>query len=130
MEGDAILARLQVIERFGENRFTRWESTATKVDEHGPRTIDRLGFRKSTEHGMGDTSHTTTTYVLPEAWRSEIFRGKNLNAVNKELLRRRVLEPGKDGKASTSVRLPGLGLQRCYVVVTIPEPAENEVLAA
>ncbi|MGZ0897943.1 DUF927 domain-containing protein [Pseudomonas putida] len=132
MEGDAILARLrQVIERFGESRFTRWESTAAKVDEHGPRTIDRLGFRKSMEHGMGDTSHTTTTYyVLPEAWRSEIFRGMNLNAVNKELLRRRVLEPGKDGKASTSVRLPGLGLQRCYVVLTIPEPAENEVLAA
>lgn len=132
MEGDAILARLrQVIERFGESRFTRWESTAAKVDEHGPRTIDRLGFRKSMEHGMGDTSHTTTTYyVLPEAWRSEIFRGMNLNAVNKELLRRRVLEPGKDGKASTSVRLPGLGLQRCYVVVTIPELAENEVLAA
>lgn len=132
MEGDAILARLrQVIERFGESRFTRWESTAAKVDEHGPRTIDRLGFRKSIEHGMGDTSHTTTTYyVLPEAWRSEIFRGMNLNAVNKELLRRRVLEPGKDGKGSTSVRLPSLGLQRCYVVVTIPEPAENEILAA
>ncbi len=132
MEGDAILARLrQVIERFGESRFTRWESTAAKVDEHGPRTIDRLGFRKSMEHGMGDTSHTTTTYyVLPEAWRSEIFRGMNLNAVNKELLRRRVLQPGKDGKASTSVRLPGLGLQRCYVVVTIPEPVENEAQAA
>ncbi|MGE8111862.1 DUF927 domain-containing protein [Pseudomonas sp. NPDC086566] len=132
LEGDAILARLrQVIERFGESRFTRWESTAAKVDEHGPRTIDRLGFRKSMEHGMGDTSHTTTTYyVLPEAWRSEIFRGMNINAVNKELLRRRVLEPGKDGKASTSVRLPGLGLQRCYVVVTIPELAENEAQAA
>ncbi|WBM33532.1 DUF927 domain-containing protein [Pseudomonas sp. NY11382] len=132
MEGEAILARLrQVIERFGESRFTRWESTAAKVDEHGPRTIDRLGFRKSMEHGMGDTSHTTTTYyVLPEAWRSEIFRGMNINAVNKELLRRRVLEPGKDGKASTSVRLPGLGLQRCYVVVTIPELAENEAQAA
>lgn len=132
MEGDAILARLrQVIERFGESRFTRWETAAAKIDEHGPRTIDRLGFRKSMEHGMGDTSHTTTTYyVLPEAWRSEIFRGMNLNAVNKELLRRRVLEPGKDGKASTSVRLPGLGLQRCYVVVSIPEPAENEAQAA
>lgn len=132
MEGDAVLARLrQVIERFGESRFTRWESAAAKLDEHGPRTLDRLGFRKSMEHGMGDTAHTTTTYyVLPEAWRSEIFRGMNLNAVNKELLRRRVLEPGKDGKASVSVRLPGLGLQRCYVVVTIPEPVENEAQAA
>ena len=51
-EGDAILARLrQVIERFGESRFTRWESPAAKIDEHGPRTIDRLGFRKSWNTG-------------------------------------------------------------------------------
>lgn len=132
MESDAIVSRLrQVIERFGESRFTRWESTAAKIDEHGPRTIDRLGFRKSLEHGMGDTLHTTTTYyVLPEAWRSEVFRGMNLNAVNKELLQRGVIEPGKDGKASSSVRLPGLGLQRCYVVVSVPEQGESEAQAA
>ncbi len=131
-EGDAILARLrQVIERFGESRFTRWESAAAKVDEHGPRTIDRLGFRKSLEHGLGDMLHTTTTYyVLPEAWRSEIFRGMNVNAVNKELLQRGVLEPGKDGKASTAVRLPGLGLQRCYVIVSVPEEGERDAQAA
>lgn len=131
-EGDAILARLrQVIERFGESRFTRWESAAAKIDEHGPRTIDRLGFRKTMEHGMGDALHTTNTYyVLPEAWRSEIFRGMNLSAVNKELLRRGVLEPGKDGKASTAVRLPGLGLQRCYVVVAVPEQGDHGAQAA
>ena len=131
-EGDAILARLrQVIERFGESRFTRWESAAAKIDEHGPRTIDRLGFRKTMEHGMGDALHTTNTYyVLPEAWRSEIFRGMNLSAVNKELLRRGVLEPGKDGKASTAVRLPGLGLQRCYVVIAVPEQGDHGAQAA
>ena len=68
-EGDAILARLrQVIERFGESRFTRRESATAKLDEHGPRTIDRLGFRKTLEHGMGDALHTTNTYyLLPEA---------------------------------------------------------------
>lgn len=131
-EGDAILARLrQVIERFGESRFTRWESAAAKIDEHGPRTIDRLGFRKTLEHGMGDNMHTTNTYyVLPEAWRSEIFRGMNINAVNKELLQRGVLEPGNDGKASSLIRLPGLGTQRCYIVKTIPGTAESETRAA
>lgn len=110
-EDDAILARLrQVIERFGESCFTRWESVAAKIDEHGPRTIDRLGFRKTLEHCMGDTMHTSNTYyVLPEAWRSEIFRGINISAVNKELLRRGVLEAASDGKASSLVRLPGLG---------------------
>ncbi|POA49375.1 DNA/RNA helicase, superfamily II protein [Pseudomonas sp. MPR-ANC1] len=131
-EGDAILARLrQVIERFGESRFTRWESAAAKIDEHGPRTIDRLGFRKTLEHGMGDSLHTTNTYyVLPELWRSEIFRGMNINAVNKELLQRGVLEPGKDGKASSLIRLPGLGTQRCYIVKTIPGMDESEARAA
>jgi putative DNA primase/helicase len=132
LEGDAILARLrQVIERFGESRFTRWESAAAKIDEHGPRTIDRLGFRKTLEHGLGDALHTTNTYyVLPELWRSEIFRGMNINAVNKELLQRGVLEPGKDGKASSLIRLPGLGTQRCYIVKTIPGMDESEARAA
>jgi uncharacterized protein (DUF927 family) len=132
LEGDAILARLrQVIERFGESRFTRWESAAAKIDEHGPRTIDRLGFRKSLEHGLGDALHTTNTYyVLPEAWRSEVFKGMNINAVNKELIRRGVLEPGPDGKASCAVRLPGLGTQRCYVVKTVPGTDESEAQAA
>jgi uncharacterized protein (DUF927 family) len=131
-EGDAILARLrQVIERFGESRFTRWESAAAKIDEHGPRTIDRLGFRKTLEHGLGDALHTTNTYyVLPEAWRSEVFKGMNINAVNKELIRRGVLEPGPDGKASCAVRLPGLGTQRCYVVKTVPGTDESEAQAA
>jgi len=131
-EGDAILARLrQVIERFGESRFTRWESAAAKLDEHGPRTIDRLGFRKTLEHGMGDALHTTNTYyVLPEAWRTEIFKGMNISAVNKELLQRGVLEPGSDGKAYSLIRLPGLGPQRCYVVKTVPGTDEDEAKAA
>ena len=126
------MARLrQVIERFGESRFTRWESTAAKIDEHGPRTIDRLGFRKLLEHGLGDELHTTNTYyVLPEAWRSEVFKGMNINAVNKELLRRGVLEPGSDGKASSLVRLLGLGPQRCYIVNTVPGTNESEARAA
>ena len=80
---------------------------------------------------MGDELHTTNTYyVLPEAWRSEVFKGMNINAVNKELLRRGVLEPGKDGKASAAVRLPGLGLQRCYVVVAVPDQGERDPLVA
>ena len=64
------------------------ESAAAKIDEHGPRTIDRLGFRKMMEHGLGDALHTTNIYyVLPEAWKAEIFKGMNISAVNKELIR-------------------------------------------
>lgn len=90
-----------------------------------------MGFRKTLEHGLGDALHTTNTYyVLPEAWRSEVFKGMNINAVNKELIRRGVLEPAPDGKASCSVRLPGLGIQRCYVVKTVPGTDESEAQAA
>ncbi|RMS10749.1 hypothetical protein ALP72_02775 [Pseudomonas coronafaciens pv. coronafaciens] len=59
-----------------------------------------------------------------------LFRGMNINAVNKELLQRGVIEPGNDGKASSLVRLPGLGTQRCYIVKTIPGLAESEARAA
>ena len=54
----------------------------------------------------------------------------NISAVNKELIRRGVLEPGSDGKASSSIRLPGLGIQRCYVVKTVPGMDESEAQAA
>ncbi|MNR69198.1 hypothetical protein D3C85_1942820 [compost metagenome] len=54
----------------------------------------------------------------------------NINAVNKELIRRGVLEPGIDGKASSSIRLPGLGTQRCYVVKTVPGMDAGEAEAA
>ncbi|CAI8916256.1 hypothetical protein EMIT048CA2_30029 [Pseudomonas chlororaphis] len=80
---------------------------------------------------MGDTMHTTNTYyVLPEAWRSEIFRSMNINAVNKELLQRGALEPASDGKTSNLVRLPGLGPQHCYIVKTIPGTDESETRVA
>lgn len=54
----------------------------------------------------------------------------NTSAVNKELLRRGMLEPDSDGKASSLVRLPGLGPQRCYIVKTIPGTDESEALVA
>lgn len=63
------------------------ELATAKIDEHGPRPMIQLGFRKTLEHDLGDALHTNTTYyVLPEAWCSEVFNGMNLNAINKELL--------------------------------------------
>ena len=43
---------------------------------------------------------------------------------------RGVLEPASDGKASSLVRLPGLGPQRCYIVKRIPGTDESEARAA
>ncbi|WP_433886202.1 DUF927 domain-containing protein [Pseudomonas vranovensis] len=118
MEGDAIVARLQqIIERFGESRFTRWDGITAKTDDHAPRTSDRLGFRRTVEHGMGDGVYTLVTYYfLPSAWRAEVFKGMSLTLVNRELIERGILEPSAEGRAAQSVRLPGLSKTRAYVV--------------
>ncbi|MCY1287291.1 hypothetical protein D9M70_362820 [compost metagenome] len=118
LEGDAIVNRLrQTVERFGESRFTRWDAIAAKVDDHAPRTSDRLGFRRTMEHGVGDALYTSVTYYcLPTAWRDDVFKGMNLAAVNRELIARGILEPDAKGKAAQSVRLPGLPKGRAYVV--------------
>jgi uncharacterized protein (DUF927 family) len=118
MEGDAIVTRLQqVIERFGESRFTRWDGLAAKTDDHAPRTADRLGFRRTVEHGMGDGVYTLVTYYfLPTAWRAEVFKGMSLTLVNRELIERGILEASAEGRAAQSVRLPGLAKTRAYVV--------------
>jgi len=118
MEGDAIVSRLQqVIERFGESRFTRWDGLAAKTDDHAPRTTDRLGFRRTVEHGMGDGVYTLVTYYfLPTAWRAEVFKGMSLTLVNRELIERGILEASAEGRAAQSVRLPGLAKTRAYVV--------------
>jgi putative DNA primase/helicase len=118
MEGDGIVSRLQqVIERFGESRFTRWDGLAAKTDDHAPRTADRLGFRRTVEHGMGDGVYTLVTYYfLPTAWRAEVFKGMSLTLVNRELIERGILEASAEGRAAQSVRLPGLAKTRAYVV--------------
>lgn len=118
LEGEAIVQRLRmVIERYGESRFTRWDNIAAKVDDHAPRTSDRLGFRRTVDHSHGDAAYTTVTYYfLATAWRDEVFKGMNLAAVNRELVARGVLEPSTAGKAAQSLRLPGMPKARAYVV--------------
>ncbi|HBO2976770.1 TPA: DUF927 domain-containing protein [Pseudomonas aeruginosa] len=118
LESDAIVARLRlVVERDGEARFTRWDAVAAKTDDHAPRTANRLGFRRTMEHGLGDALYTTVTYYfLTTAWRDEVFKGMNLVSVNRELIARGILLPGKDGKAAQVTALPGMGSTRTYVV--------------
>jgi putative DNA primase/helicase len=133
LEGDAIVDRLRlVIERDGESRFTRWDAIAAKTDEHGPRTVNRLGFRRTMQHGLGDDLYTTVTYYfLPGAWRDDVFRGLNIRDVNKTLITRGILTPHTDGKSSQPLDLPGLGKSRAYVVAPGAQLSrETEDLAA
>ncbi|AIR88128.1 DUF927 domain-containing protein [Pseudomonas cremoricolorata] len=120
LEGDAIVTRLRgMVERYGESRFTRWDAIAAKTDDHAPRTTDRLGFRRTMDHGVGDSLYTSVTYYfLGATWRDEVFKGMNLRNVNRELVARGILEPSGDGKAAQSVTLPGMPKGRVYVVNT------------
>lgn len=118
LEGDAIVTRLRlVVERSGESRFTRWDGIAAKTDDHAPRTTDRLGFRRTLDHGYGDVLTTTVTfYFFPTAWRDDVFKGMNLRTVNRELIERGILQPDNKGKAAQVVTMPGMPQGRAYVV--------------
>ncbi len=135
LEGEAIVQRLRlVVERYGESRFTRWDGIAAKTDDHAPRTGDRLGFRRTIEHGCGDQLYTSVTYYfLATAWRDEVFKGMNLRNVNRELVSRGILERGSDGKAAQALTLPGMPKSRAYVVsasALLDEPANEQPFAA
>jgi hypothetical protein len=54
--------------------------------------------------------------VLPEAWRTEVCRGYGPKAIASEMVNRKLLEPGTDGKASKVVTVPGSGSTRVYVL--------------
>lgn len=118
LESAAILTRLRtVVERYGESRFTRWDALDAKVADHEPRTIDRLGFRRSVTYSAGDTASSRVTYYfLPTAWRDEVFKGMNLRHVNRVLVELGIVVPGNDGKAAQALALPGMAKARAYVV--------------
>ncbi|MOA25241.1 hypothetical protein D3C78_1459540 [compost metagenome] len=120
MEADAIVNHLRtIIELHGEGRFTRWENLDATVDPHAPRTVNRLGFRRSHTLDAGDGESKALVlsyYVLGGVWASEVWKGYNVANVNKVLLARGILTPGSNGSASRSERLPGMGKTRCYLV--------------
>ncbi|MNZ25893.1 hypothetical protein D3C78_430690 [compost metagenome] len=120
LEEEAIVNHLRaLIELHGEGRFTRWENIDPVVDEHAPRTVNRLGFRRSYDRNEGDGKTKTpvsTFYVLSAVWAAEIWKGHNVANVNKVLLARGILTPDGAGKASRPEHLPGMGRTRCYVV--------------
>ncbi len=120
LEEEAIVNHLRaVIELHGEGRFTRWENIDPVVDEHAPRTVNRLGFRRSYDRNEGDGKTKTpvsTFYVLSAVWAAEIWKGHNVATVNKVLLAQGILTPDSSGKASRPEHLPGMGRTRCYVV--------------
>lgn len=112
-EEAAALAQVRAFfEKHGEARFTPLlppNHTEEAVAPEVTRTANRAGFRRFPD-GMLEY------LVLPEAWTGEVCQGFDPTWVADLLAERGLLQPGKDGKRSDSLRISGLGKLRVYRV--------------
>jgi uncharacterized protein (DUF927 family) len=103
-EDRALLSQVRAFfEVHGASRFESMEATVEQ------RVINRAGFWRDGE----DTGRQFL--VLPEVFKRELCAGFDAKAAAKALIDAGVIQPGKDGKASRIVRLPGIPAARAYV---------------
>jgi putative DNA primase/helicase len=94
-------------ERYEAGRF---EVLGITPEEKDYRPIqDRLGYRK-----IGNSGETLRFYVLPEAWRAEVCKSFDAQAVAQELKRRKLLKSGP-GRLQLATRIKGEVL-RVYAI--------------
>lgn len=130
-----VTAMLKQVRHFleygGEGRFTWWHRAA---DYHSAKTLQRAGFRrivneqgepiKNNAQHLGDYGDrmqpmagegTSSEYfILPEVFRNEVCRGFVHEAVCKVLADHGCLVMNEPGRHAKKVKLPSLGLTRCY----------------
>ena len=130
LEDRQILSQIKhFFESHGEARFTRWDRDDSTVDEHGIRTINRCGYRKTLDDAnvLGDTSceasdgnkcSETIYYVYQEAFKTEICNGLNIARAKELMAECGSLERDSSGKFSKPIRLPSAGrkLQRVHII--------------
>lgn len=111
-------ALCHLIETHGEARFSRL-NVDYQHDSHAPRTVNKLGYRRTETFGSGAESRTVTTYyITPAVWAKEVWGRPGLptaRQANKVLKAHDVLQLDHEGK--TSVKVPGIkgGSARYYV---------------
>lgn len=142
LENKQILDHLRLqFTKYGESKFTRWPGADASTDDHAPRTMDRLGFRK-TEIGQSSDVKTGKTsdsiFYLNSVGFKELCEGINHRAAVQLLNEIGALETDKGQRRTKKVRLPGSGDKpvNCYVVRlsvlmggkdTAPAPVNKEV---
>ena len=111
-EDEQILAAFyEFIEAHGGARFQDLDSTCETI------VRDRAGFRRK-------VPGATEYLILPEAFRSVIFRGLNARRAAFVLLENGLLQRGDGRNLARKVRLPGLGSNRAYMVRLPDEVAD------
>jgi putative DNA primase/helicase len=112
-EDRAMLRQVRaVIQKDGDARFTNWDRAN---DDHAPKVMNRLGFRKPVKDSMGEFAGWDY-YFLQEPFRTEVCNGFDSKAVLKVLREHDHLEVAKGRGFDIKQRLPGLGLTNCYCV--------------
>lgn len=111
-EREQLLAQVRAfLEAHGDSRFEPEDHD----NERRP-VSHRAGFRRKLQVGEPGTEDLREQYlVMPEAFK-ELVRGFNPKAAAQTLIAAGWLQPGKDGKASQSVRVRGLSKGRFYVL--------------
>ncbi|WP_297919721.1 DUF927 domain-containing protein [Metallibacterium sp.] len=102
-EPAAMVAQVRgFLEANGEARFTSWSA-----DANGPRTINRAGYRRPTPEGP-------EYYVEREAFRHELCKGHDPQAVARVLIECGAIIPDSDGSPTRKERLPDGRASRVY----------------
>ena len=65
---------------------------------------------------MLDESDRWVYYILPEAWKSVVCKGRDPELIAKVMVDRGFLQTDGQGKRSVSRTLPGLGKTRVYEI--------------
>lgn len=102
---------LLFLEQHGTSRFQ-------EIADRDSICRDRVGFRELKDE-------ITYYYVLPKSFQNELCKGINATRAAKLLAKKKILLPGENGY-QTNKRLPGLGVQRCYVLQVKSDEAEGE----
>ncbi|MBC7907619.1 MAG: DUF927 domain-containing protein [Rhodospirillaceae bacterium] len=104
-ETEAGLSQVRAfIEAHGVSRF---QPIGSETDT---RILHRAGFRRLGDGGRWEY------LVLPETWKGEVCKGQDARAIAKDLIARKLLLPGGDGKASRTEYIPGVGRSRVYLL--------------
>jgi putative DNA primase/helicase len=112
-EDRAMLRQVRaVIQKDGDARFTNWDRGH---DDHAPKVMNRLGFRKPVKDPAGEFAGWDY-YFLMEPFRQDVCSGFDSKAVLTILRERGHLEIAKGRAFDIKQRLPGLGLTTCYCV--------------
>ncbi len=109
-----------MLNKYGESKFTRWDSEDARIDEHAPRTMDRWGFRKTKDSPHlyeGGTSETL--YYMTGTGFTDMCTGHDPKRIARLLHDAGVLDTDREpGRLTKKVRLPGVGQSpvNCYVI--------------